>query len=331
MQEKSAVWIWHLAGWLLYLVFPLLFFRDGHFIAPGQMIPLITVHLIHSACVIALFYINYLYAVPMLLLNNKRLLFFLPNILTALISNLVLSLLHNQLRPQMHHGASHEPPINAVITLLLFGAIIPTGIRLYQRLQLTEKKRVEMELSYLKSRLNPHFLFNTLNSVYALAVRKSDHAPDAIARLAAIMRYVITESEAKEVLLAKELNYIRDFISLQRLRLTEKTNIDFRVEGITAGKMIVPLLLISFVENAFKYGVSTEQESAISIHIDIRGDDLNMNVVNAVFRKPDKAEGEGLGLGSARQLLDYFYKSKSRLTIEETDNHYMVNLNLNLA
>lgn len=331
MEKKSAVWIWHVAGWLLYLVFPLFFFRYEHIIVPGQMIPFITGHLFHSFWVIALFYFNYLYAVPMLLLNDKRLIFFLLNILLTGISHLLLIRLHYQLMPHLHPGTTQEPPVNPLITLILFGVIIPTGFRLYQRLQQTEKQRTEMELSYLKSRLNPHFLFNTLNSVYALAVRKSDQAPDAIARLAAIMRYVITESEAREVLLEKELNYIRDFISLQRLRLTEKTTIDFRVEGITAGKMIVPLLLISFVENAFKYGVSTEQDSTITIHIDIRGDYLNLNVVNSVLSKPEPGEGKGLGLGSARQLLDHFYKGKSRLKAEESGHKYYVDLHLELA
>lgn len=159
------------------------------------------------------------------------------------------------------------------LIILVLGIGVAFGIFLYTRLKQAEMQKAEIELSYVKARLNPHFLFNTLNAIYALSVRRSELTADAVSRLSSIMRYVITESGSDRVYLEKELEYISDFVELQKLRMTGKTKVSYRSEGITAGKKIVPLLLISFVENAFKYGVSTELDSVIDVFIDIRGND----------------------------------------------------------
>ena len=127
-------------------------------------------------------------------------------------------------------------------------------IKITNRLNEINTEKRNAEVSYLKAQINPHFLFNTLNSLYALTLQKSNEAPIAVLKLSGIMRYVVTESNREYVPLEKELNYIKDYIALQKLRLDPNVSLVFEIDGEPFGKAIAPLLLIPFIENAFKYG-----------------------------------------------------------------------------
>lgn len=334
MNRKSRSIAIHAIGWLLFLLVPMLILRAGNIMKPGETSAFYFVHAIRSVFVTALFYLNYFFLIPHILFEKRRaLLFFLFNVLVIslilLISKLILEW-SGYLKFPMQ-GRSVPYFVISYLTTLIIVVGVSFGFKVYNRMKIAETQKSEVELSYVKSRLNPHFLFNTLNAIYALAVKRSDATADAVSRLSTIMRYVITESESEMVLLDKEIGYINDFIELQKLRLTERTKVVFTNEGITADKKIVPLLLISFVENAFKYGLSTEQDVVILIKIEIRGDELNLKVVNSKVAMHYSRDEGGLGLESAHQLLEHFYRNKYTLSISENKTTFNVDLKIELV
>jgi two-component system LytT family sensor kinase len=196
-----------------------------------------------------------------------------------------------------------------------------------------QSSRPMTELSFLKAQVNPHFLFNTLNNIYSLAVRKSDDAPQAVMMLADMMRYVLSDAQSDHVPLDKDLEYISEYIKLQKLRLTDKVTIQYTVTGNTADREIAPLMLIPFVENAFKYGTSTHEESTITIDIRIEGDKLIAYVVNKlVSQAVQMQKATGTGLVNVRRRLELLYADRHTLDINtDDDGYYKVYLQLNLA
>ncbi|MFN0189928.1 MAG: sensor histidine kinase [Bacteroidia bacterium] len=335
MAKPSRVVYIHLLIWILFILLPILFIRAGNIISGDEVTPFYIGHTIRSFFMMGLFYLNYIFLIPAFFLEKKRLLFVFLNLLALIVVFFIMGMLEKMqvlTLPLPPPEGSRRPFLNHFLLTLIIDIVMAIGISLFQRLRLAERKKVEVELTYMKSRLNPHFLFNTLNAVYALAVKKSDDAPDAISRLSSIMRYLITESNENKVLLEKEVTYIGDFIELQKLRLTVKTSVDYTCEGITAGKEIVPMLLISFVENAFKYGVSTEVEAVIRIFIKIKGDELSLEVENDKVNASNlKERGNGLGLESARQLLKHFYQHRHSLVIKEDQQKFKVILIIQLV
>ena len=335
MNKLSREVAIHVLIWMVFILIPFLLFQTNNFLSVETIHNFYLEHTIRISCVILLFYINYLFLIPNYFLIKYYGNFIFYNTVVVLFLLVVVGIVHAStlVFPPSNIFSILTPPFfNFFILALIIVVSIAVSISLFQKLKQSERNKTEVELNYIKSRLNPHFLFNTLNSIYALSVKKSDDTPDAIAKLSSIMRYVITESSATKVPLEKDISYINDFIDLQRYRLTNKTIVNFKQEGITAGKKIVPLLLISFVENAFKYGVSTDFESTILIFLSIRGDELNMTVENTKWnRKEEKEPGEKLGISSAKLLLEHFYFSKYSLTLLEESGSFNVNLKLDLG
>lgn len=223
--------------------------------------------------------------------------------------------------PPTQYGHTTLVYLIGVITSLLFAI---TG-----RLQSVEKEKVKSELAFLKAQINPHFLFNTLNSIYALALKKDDKTPDAVIQLSELMRYIMTNSNDEVIDLYKEINYINNFISLQKTRLGNTVHIDYNVFGSSFGKEITPLILISFIENAFKYGVNPDQTSEICINIDIKEDQLTLFVSN---KKTFSIHSEsGIGLQNTIERLKLVYPNKHQLKIEDLPEDYIVNLAIKLG
>ncbi len=211
------------------------------------------------------------------------------------------------------------------IFVILFSLVIKTR----NKLRSTEKEKLNAELSYLKAQINPHFLFNTLNSIYSLAIEKSDYTPTAVVKLSGMMRYVLTESSAQYVSLEKEINYIRDFVDLQKLRAGDTADVQFDVSGDFIGNRIAPLILIAFIENAFKHGVNPEEKSVIVIRLIVTGKKLNLIVKNNKVNLNSDLSNQ-VGLENTINRLDLIYPSKYTLHFRENDNEYRVELILEL-
>lgn len=334
MSRKMRVVLIHVLSWILFFLLPVLFLRASGLLVSDDMQLFILGHIIRTSFLAIIFYLNYIWLVPGFLSNKKQWVFFLINVLVLVVILIISRNLSKAMGLMSNVGGSPRALPAFILTnliILILGIGVAFGIYLYTGLKRAEMQKTEIELSYLKARLNPHFLFNTLNAIYALSVRRSELTADAVSRLSSIMRYVITESGSDKVYLEKELEYISDFVELQKLRLTGKTKVVFRSEGITAGKKIVPLLLISFVENAFKYGVSTELDSVIDVFIDIRGDELSLHVENTKVSMNAKREGGGLGLETARQLLEHFYPNRYTLSMSDNPTTFIVDLKFTLV
>lgn len=228
-------------------------------------------------------------------------------------------------------------PYNTVLFLLVF--TVGTCISMIQRWLKTEQHRKETvneklntELSFLKSQINPHFFFNTLNNIYSLAVVKSDITAPAVMKLSQIMRYILTDTQQDFVPLTKELDFIHNYIELQQVRLTEKVKVQFTVEGATANYSIAPMLFIPFVENAFKYGVSTKDSSSISIHISTKGNTIFFKSSNYIVpTENNQLEKTGIGINNVRRRLELLYPEKHHLTCITENQHYIVHLEITIA
>jgi Histidine kinase len=217
--------------------------------------------------------------------------------------------------------------IAMVFAMVLF---LSLHLRLNLRFKRLEQDRTDAEVAYLKAQINPHFLFNTLNSIYAMAIDKSDATADAIVKLSGMMRYVLNESGQEYVSLQKEMDYLSDYIDLQRTRLGDTVALQFAVSGDTLGKRIAPLLLISFIENAFKHGLNPEADASIAIDIQIKSDKLEMLVTNRKVLKATLETTDGIGIGNAVQRLKLQYPGRHTLKIEENQHDYRVWLSIQI-
>ena len=223
------------------------------------------------------------------------------------------------------------PHISDNFFLFIIVTFVSMTLRINSKLKRTEQERAEAQLSYLQSQINPHFLFNTLNSIYSIAI--SEHSNDtatAITKLSSLMRFVTTEAGRDLVTLDKEINYISDYIELQKIRLGNTVEVDYEVTGSRIGKKVAPLIIITFVENAFKHGVNPEDNSQIKILITISENDLHAEVSNnKVYHIADISK-TGVGLRNTRSRLELMYPSRHRLMIDETAEQYNVSLYMDL-
>ena len=207
--------------------------------------------------------------------------------------------------------------------------VIQQWLSAEQRQKLIETEKLNTELSFLKSQINPHFLFNTLNNIYSLAVVKSDATAPAIMKLSSIMRYVLSDTRQHLVPLEKEIEFIQHYIDLQKVRLTDKIKINLAVIGDPEGQQIAPLLFIPFVENAFKYGISTREDSEINISINIKPGEIEFKTDNRILAiETDIEKKNGIGLKNTRRRLEILYADKHSLEINRKDDHFYVHLKI---
>ncbi|MBC8314512.1 MAG: histidine kinase [Bacteroidales bacterium] len=188
------------------------------------------------------------------------------------------------------------------------------------------------ELALLRSQVNPHFLFNTLNNIDSLIYKDQDKASDTIVKLSEIMRYFIYETDSDKVPLEKEIDYLHSFIELQRIRHKDPGFIRFQVSGSPTGKLIAPMLFIPFVENAFKHGIKGKKTPAITVDLLIQPTMLRFEVINFIDSRSDQVKdaGKGIGLANVKRRLDLIYPQKYSLSIEKTGEQYNVLLEINL-
>lgn len=193
-----------------------------------------------------------------------------------------------------------------------------------------EKQAAETELHYLKGQINPHFLFNTLNNIHALVYKQAPAAPDAVMQLASLMRYMIYESNAATVPLARELAYVQDYVSLQQLRYRNSPVVDLRIEGDTEAYAIAPLLFVHLLENAYKHSPARLQPGDLQVHVALREDVLTFRVHNPIGPKTANLleEPGGIGLPNVRKRLALLYPDQHTLTIHDTGATFTVVLTI---
>lgn len=303
--------------------------------------------------VIMFFYINYLWLIPRYLIRRKFLPYFLSIFLMLAITysanELYIRHVH-RVEAARHGEVMHRaddqprrkyPRFRGYNSALFCFAVLALGtsIRVTKSWYENEKQKKEMEnqklgaeLSLLKSQINPHFFFNTLNSIYSLAIIKSKRTPEAVLKLSEIMRYIIYDTERKLVPLSKEIEYIANYIELQRLRLPEDIKVKFKTDLGESDAVIEPLLLLPFVENAFKHGIDTEKGGVITVSVDRKGSELHLHVENPLVDEvPDYQNGpSGIGMINTIKRLKLLYGDKFTLSAGPVRTNYVVDLVLKL-
>jgi two-component system, LytTR family, sensor kinase len=289
-----------------------------------------------------LIYINLNYLIPKYLTGNKLGYYFAGLVLLALVATplgtiVQFFLLAQYPRLQSHIQAQQGPLFLLSLVFLIFstsGKIIVDWFRQQQTMKDLETQNMQSELKFLKTQINPHFLFNTLNSLYALTLKKSDQAPEIVVKLSDMMRYMLYECNERRVSLEKEVNYIQNYLDLEALRQSNLVDIDFKIKGEVKNQKIAPLVFIPFLENAFKHGVNHQLADAyVYVNLEIKDHQLDFYIENSKNERQQsilpKPAG-GIGLINVRRRLELIYPGSHSIDIEDQPQAYKVHLSLNL-
>lgn len=294
--------------------------------------------LISVLYLIVLSYLNYVYLIPGFLLRKKIGAFIIAFVACFAVLTLVRTGVET-----LAFGKSWETQSPARTQIIIQSTISDLFIVLFigllrfasdwveldtHRRQL-ETEKLNAELKFLKAQVNPHFLFNTLNNLYYLSTIKSDTAPLVISKLSEVMRYMIYDSNHEQIELAKEIEYMQHYIDLERLRLRDGVPLKFQVIGKT-DMLISPLILITFLENAFKHGISNGSDRCwINARLEVDNTQLVYTIENSKVNPVSyTALGEGIGLKNVKRRLDLSYPGKHLLDIDDREDSYSVILKI---
>lgn len=362
-KEKSILIAAHVVGWIIFITMPLI--NDPDLLDKTLRTPWIFI--LDYLLMIGYFYLNLCLLVPYFLFRKKLWTFIgITAGLYLFMCYAIPWIIHHA--PFFEHPEMRRPPalfqkappfmdgdrfpgparspqemmrkfgFFIRTTYFLIGFTVSTGIRVItqwykekQQLSELEKSKTQAELSFLKSQIHPHFLFNSLNSIYYLALSKDDKAPEAILSLSDFLRFVTTESDKNFIPLEKEIGMLNEYLKLQSLRTSEKIDLHFDVEGDYAYRKIMPLTFIPFVENAFKYGSSSHTDSFIHIRIRVDKGDLEFQIRNSV--NPNRkavTDSSGVGLKNISKRLALAYPERHVLEIKNDSSTFGVYLKIRL-
>ncbi len=330
--RRSLELMIHIVSWLLIFGFPLVFMERGNDIDWSR-------YLRHSGvvlCYFLIFYANYLYLVPRFLFKGKTRSYILINLALVLALSVGTPMMQGRkdtpppppemMRPAPSPWMFYLRDLGMMVFVAGLGAAIRTSLRwreVEEQLMESERRKTEVELKNLKNQLNPHFLLNTLNNIYALIAFDSDKAQAAVQELSKLLRHVLYDNQATFVPLEKELDFIRNYVELMRIRLSAKVKLSVRLESDPGNALqIAPLIFISLIENAFKHGISPVEESFISISITGESDGrVVCEILNSNHPKThhDKS-GNGVGLEQVSRRLELLYPGRYEWVRGESEN-----------
>ncbi len=356
--EKNT-FLWHIFGWLIFTFLPFSFFMMTDSFQMESFNFYLSNRLVSVIFLMGVFYLNLKILTPNILKKKKVFLSF-GILMVSFVVLMAIDRFSNQNmapppRPQlpelMQPSLTYmRPPLpkdrsglaRLLGTVLSFSLVVgvSTGMALQRdRLRHAEEKqqmaleKMAAELSVLKLQISPHFLFNTLNNIRWLARQKSAATEDAIVKLSQLLRYMIYQTNKDKVSLEQEVNHLHNYIDLQKMRLTNPDAVQFTQEGTIRGHSIEPLLLISFVENAFKYGFHSQIHSEIIISIRTTDEALIFESRNHIFEenKPSESDDSGIGVQNVQKRLALHYPNRHTLNITEKDDTFHVYLKIEWA
>jgi hypothetical protein len=314
-------------------------------------------------CNAAAFYFFFYFAIPKTLLKNRLILTILSfigcTILWIILNHYCIVFIANHfnvespyykkaLQVSRNESLLHLiSPGNTLVVFMsfltsispfFFTKIIFSIIRFYSISYKSERKTVQLEeeklnleRNFLKAQLNPHFLFNTLNNLYGLSLRKDTQTPEVITQLSEMMRYTLYESNSEMVPLKKELHYLQNYVQLEKMRYKKDACIVCEIDDSNViNQQIAPLLTFTFVENAFKYGLKKKNEGFIKLFISVRNDTFYFSIQNDKKEQQKLPGIGGIGLENPKKRLELLYPGRHSLTIEDNGNMFSVELTINL-
>ena len=333
-RQRVNQWVFHVIVWAAVLALPFFSLLPGRPIVGSQ-------EYLHYLVVVlsfmGVFYANWFFLIRKFLFSRHLGKFILANLVLGLC---MIGLCHLVFRftlpappvQRAEHGWFHTLRFfigNLGIYALV--AAVSVAIRMTGEWYRAEKLRNEAELQHLKSQLNPHFLFNTLNNIYSLIQIDPERAQGAVHDLGQLLRYVLYDSAEATVPVRKEMEFLQDYIALMRIRLPRHVDVKVSLPEDPSSREMAPMLFISLIENAFKHGVSNEEASFIDISIREEGDSLACDIRNSNHPKDDgDRSGSGLGLKNLAQRLEMIYPGRYTFRQKEEDGVFISHLDIPL-
>lgn len=314
----------HIIAWGLFLGFPLFFVwnRNNGVLDMGSYLRHGTIPL--AFCI--LFYLNYFIFVPKLLFRGKTKEYIGVDIIVIMLFTLILQIVQTTPMPRKAGFVGPDFKIDPMLFILFrdfCSMVLVSGlaaaIKMSRRWQVAEnarreaeKSRSEAELKNLRNQLNPHFLLNTLNNIYALIALDSDKAQEAVQELSRLLRYVLYDNQYEKVPLGKEAGFIRDYISLMKIRVSPDVTVETRITIDPESRTeVAPLIFISLIENAFKHGISPSEKSRIKISLSENEKEIRCDIRNSYHPKTETDKsGSGIGLEQVSKRLELLYPGK---------------------
>ncbi|WP_207509362.1 sensor histidine kinase [Telluribacter humicola] len=319
----------HLLGWLLLFVFLCWVLRSEG--VPGWWYLSVKVLVVLGAVFYSHFYILTRY------LNRRRFGFYIAGLVLILLVGPLL-FIWAQGREILDWPSFLDQYFTSLFSFVVIGLLLSWVARASEnwfintlKREALEKQAIQAELSYLKSQINPHFLFNTLNNIHTLSYKGSPLAPDAIMRLSSLMRYMLYEANASTVALQREINYLQDFISLQQLRYKAAAIVDFRIAGDIDSCRVAPLLFIHLLENAYKHSHRQLAAGDIKVSLEVVEDNLTFSIENPIGTNKTGAIQEvgGIGLANVQKRLQLLYPDRHSFNVLSTEGSFRVVLKIN--
>ncbi len=341
--QRNRVFLLHLSFWCVYLsffVYQITSYRKRE-IDITEVITHAASNLIFNMIVA---YLNYFIFLPRFLEKKKigryMLEFFIPFTILMFFRVHLQRYLVDDYTHQVHFFYTTTFIIQAGATslfIVIFVAMLRFAKEWFEfesKKKEVENEKLQAELNFLKAQINPHFLFNTLNNLYYLAYSQSPNTTEVIAKLSQMMRYMIYDTNHPKVLLSKEIEYMQNYISLERLRLNNQIPIDFTIQGNIHDTRITPLIFITFLENAFKHGISNNSTHAwVKASIVMEGNTCTYKVENSKYThtKTEAGEKSGIGLQNVQRRLALSYPEQHVLKVEDHPERYSIELKLTLS
>ncbi len=329
----------HLAYWILVTIAFL--FERSYLVQKVSLHSFVQCSVVRIALLVGVSYINSYWLMPSYMFRKKYVTYFI--LVAALVVSYIVAQSFYDYYLFGYVLGSKNPNLYIVLLGNSFNTVwyvalsvaLKLSIDWYeqnQTLQKTKIEKLQAEINYLRAQVNPHFLFNVLNSLYSLTIKKSDLAPDVVLKLSEMMEYMLYESEETFVPLEKELTYLKNYLELEKIRQGNDADIVLNIQGDAGGKQIAPFMLLPLVENAFKHGVSKLVDKAwLHIHITIKNNDLSFTIENSRLSFHKKDKHSGIGLSNLKQRLELLYADKHILEIKETEDTFKLSLSVNLS
>ncbi|HVN56929.1 MAG TPA: histidine kinase [Bacteroidales bacterium] len=360
-KEKHTRTLIHILVWIVIMVLPVYSarrFRMGN----TFLITYYTFTIISAL----IFYSNYIILVPWLFFRKKRFRYYIAALALVFCFYFISDFTNEHIVSYLSKGSDQQQferlpgeelkppgqPRRSIIRILipharivgyasssLFMVFLSLGLRVLERQSRIEKIQEEMEkaklsseLAFLKSQISPHFFFNTLNNIYSLIGRNNEDSKNAVIKLSRLMRYVLNESGQENKFLSNEIEFMNNYIDLMKLRIVSKTRLNVNFPSDYKDITIPHLLFISLIENAFKYGISVQDESFVSIKLECGENNIFFSCENGL---PDTGKehiftSSGIGLKNLKKRLDLLYPGRHQLSINRTRDKFEASLNIRL-
>jgi two-component system, LytTR family, sensor kinase len=332
-EDKFIIIAVHISIWVIIVVFPYIFNDEG-----SQKNPFRDLNMVTNIFRVGLFYLNAELLLPLLVYRKKWIVYILSLGLLFYAMMVFHGALYGVFRipKKFYFFASAYHNVLAFIITLVASSVykmISDKTKNASLRQSKQNEKLKTELSFLRSQISPHFILNVLNNIVAMVRMKSEELEPTIMKLSALIQYMLYETDENKIPLQKEIEYIQNYIELQRQRFGDFVRIHVSLETPARDYLIEPMLLIPFVENAFKHGVGLIKDPEISVRLWVDGNVLGFKVRNKYSdgNNDMKDKTSGIGLANVSRRLVLLYRDKHSLTIDRVENYFNISLRLNLA